>query len=50
MKVYKLMGSRRMENDSHDNIYFRLAHIGGSPTEHKSIGKGACEYQCENHK
>ncbi|KAH6688807.1 hypothetical protein BKA61DRAFT_585199 [Leptodontidium sp. MPI-SDFR-AT-0119] len=31
MKGYKLMGSRRMENDGHDNIYFRLAHIGGSP-------------------
>jgi len=28
MKGHKLMDSRRMENDGHDNIYFRLAHIG----------------------
>jgi hypothetical protein len=27
IKGYKLMGSRRMENDSHENIYFCLSHI-----------------------
>jgi hypothetical protein len=24
------MGTSRMESDGHDNIYFRLAHVGGS--------------------
>jgi hypothetical protein len=37
MKGYKLMGSRRMENDGQDNIYFRLAHIGDALAIYKAI-------------
>jgi hypothetical protein len=44
------MGSRRMGNDGRDNIDFRLAHIRGSQKENTSIGKRACESQCENYK
>jgi hypothetical protein len=36
------MDSRRMENDGHDNIYFRLAHIGdalvGHPNTRRLLG------------
>ena len=31
------MDSRRMENDGHDNIYFRLAHIGDALAIYKAI-------------
>jgi hypothetical protein len=37
MKGYKLMGTRRMENDGHDNIYFRLSHIGDALAIYKAI-------------
>jgi hypothetical protein len=37
MKGYKLMGTRRMENDGQDNIYFRLSHIGDALAIYKAI-------------
>jgi hypothetical protein len=37
MKGHKQMGSRRMENDGHDNIYLRLAHIGDALAISKAI-------------
>jgi hypothetical protein len=37
MNGYKLMGTRRMENDGQDNIYFRLSHIGDALAIYKAI-------------